>query len=382
MTAEAPLSHDDRRPFGVHLTNIAGTGAVQLVGSLLPALERAHGYCVDRMHLPDRGALARYRRVTPGVPPRVYTRRLPNALSRALECLLFARRFDASMPLLVLGDLPLRCASRQTVFIQTPHLMQGDRSGSRVAALKYRIARAVFRAGMASPAAYIVQSDVMRAALVETYPTLEGKVHVVPQPVPAWLLEAGLCRSGRLGPREAPLRLFYPAAPYPHKNHRLLAGLPDAAGWPVERLTLTVPTAAHPDPRIGWIKCVGLLSPQEVIAHYAEADALLFLSSAESYGLPLVEAMWIGLPIVCPDLPYARSLCGAQGCYFDPADPASLRRALTELRARLTAGWWPDWADRLAPIPKDWNAVAEAMLRVTFDADSSPPVLPSSPGSS
>ena len=35
-------------------------------------------------------------------------------------------------------------------------------------------------------------------------------------------------------------------------------------------------------------------------------DALLFLSTDESYGFPLIEAMFVGLPIICPDLPYAR----------------------------------------------------------------------------
>jgi hypothetical protein len=358
----------DPWPFGVHLTNIAGTGAVQLVDSLLPALERAGGHRIDRIHLPDRGPLSHYRRVTPGPAPERYVRRLPNGLSRALECLLFARHFNAQAPLLVLGDLPLRCEGRQVVFVQTLHLAQGDRSASRVAALKYLISRAVFRLNMSRPIGFIVQSETMKDAL-------RGRVHVVPQPAPAWLLESGMRRRGRRGARDAGLSLFYPAAPYPHKNHRLLNGL-NTAGWPIERLVLTIPPAMHPAPQTTCVRCVGLLAPRDVLAAYAEADALLFLSIAESYGLPLLEAMWIGLPIVCPDLPYARTLCGDQAFYFDATDTGSLLYALQALHARLSAGWWPDWSERLSRIPPDWDAVAAAMLRVLFPSSTSAPPTP------
>ncbi len=367
------MSSKDQRAFRVHVTNIVGTGAVHLVASLLPALERAVGYQVDDIHLPDRGPLVHYGRIANGPAPVHWHRRLPNALSRVLECLLWAHRFDGKTPLLVLGDLPLRCAGRQVVFVQTQHVTQAEHAGSWVGAIKYRIARAVFRATLDRPAAFIVQSETMKAALVDTYPRLSDRVHVVPQPVPAWLLNTGLRRTGRRRLVDADLVLFYPAAPYPHKNHRLLAKVDSARTWPVEQLLLTIPPSAHPHPQLAWIKCVGLLPPESVVGAYAEADALVFLSIAESYGLPLVEAMWIGLPIVCPDLPYARSLCGDQAFYFEHTNVESLRLALVRLHARLAAGWWPDWSKRLEQIPKDWDAVASAMLLVLFPASTGRP---------
>ena len=366
--------NDDPRAFDVHVTNIVGAGAVQLVASLLPALERAHSGRVEHLHLPDRGPLAGYRRSTPGPAPRPYRRMLPNALSRLVECLWQGRRFRGAAPLLVLGDLPLRGAGPQAVFVHTLHLAQGDRSGTRFGGLKYRIARAIFRLGAPGAQAFIVQTPTMAAAMLETYPQLQGRLHVVPQPPPAWLLASGLRRTGRLHARPgAGLSLVYPAAPYPHKNHGLLSQVGQVAGlWPVERLTLTVPVSANPNPAVPWIRCVGPLEPQAVLDAYREADGLLFLSNAESYGLPLVEAMWAGLPIVCPDLPYARSMCGPQALYFEADDIDSLRRALDELRARLRHGWWPDWSDRLATIPPHWDSVAQAMLRILFDATAAP----------
>ena len=101
-----------------------------------------------------------------------------------------------------------------------------------------------------------------------------------------------------------------------------------------------------------------------MIHAYQKVDGLLFLSTDESYGFPLVEAMFVGLPIVCPDLPYARTLCSDGAIYFDPYSIDSLRQAIDDLSARLAAGWWPDWKEQLASIPKDWDTVAEAMTDV------------------
>jgi glycosyltransferase involved in cell wall biosynthesis len=95
----------------------------------------------------------------------------------------------------------------------------------------------------------------------------------------------------------------------------------------------------------------------------------LFLSLSESLGFPLVEAMWIGLPIICPDLPYARVLCGDEAIYFDPEKISSLQAAVLELDGRLKAGWWPDWREAMKAVPPSWGAVAASMLRVTAGQD-------------
>ena len=97
---------------------------------------------------------------------------------------------------------------------------------------------------------------------------------------------------------------------------------------------------------------------------YREMDAMLFLSTDESYGFPLVEAMFVGLPIICPDLPYARVLCGDQAIYFDVGSTDSLKIAVNELHERLAGGYWPDWGEQLKAIPKDWETVAKTMLDI------------------
>ena len=321
---------------------------------------------ISEIHLPDRGTLANYQNISKSVLCKRYRRWLPNSLSRFLECVVLARRFDGDAPLLVLGDLPLRCSARQTVFVQTSLLLSPMRFDWSPAGLKFAILRLVFRLNARFADAFVVQTVFMQTALAASYPAIASKIHVIAQPVPAWLLAAATRRCGLRGSPGAPLKLIYPAAGYRHKNHSLLAGIkPELVlSWPVEYLKLTLPLEKLPAPNVPWIQCVGFLSAPEMIQAYSEVDGLLFLSIEESYGFPLVEAMFMGLPIVCPDLPYAHALCADGAIYFDPLSVDSLRNAVEILYARLSEGWWPDWTAQLSAIPKDWNVVAHAMIAV------------------
>lgn len=350
----------------LHLTNVAGAGATQLLLSLLPELERNGNVQISEIHLPDRGTLANYQKLRKSVICKRYRRWLPNSLSRFLECVVFARRFDGDTPLLVLGDLPLRCNARQTVFIQTSLLLSPKRFHWSPAGLKFAISRLVFRLNARCADAFVVQTVFMQAALAASYPAIANKIHVIAQPVPAWLLETASRRSGLRGIPGAALNLIYPAAGYPHKNHKLLASIKPELGlyWPVESLKLTLPVENHPAPNVAWVQCVGFLSAPEMIQAYGEVDGVLFLSTEESYGFPLVEAMFMGLPIVCPDLPYAHALCADGAIYFDPLSIDSLRKAIETLHTRLSAGWWPDWSMQLSTIPKNWDLVADAMIDI------------------
>ncbi len=351
-------------PVRIHLTNVTGAGASQVLQSLLPALESDLSVTVERIDLPDRGKLADYSSNSQHTVVQKYRRRLPNVLSRLLECTLFANRFEGESPLLVLGDLPLRCRGPQTVFVQTPHLIIPSSFNLFSGDIKYWVSRLLFWLGIDRVRAFIVQTDVMRDRLERSYPRLVGKVHVIGQPAPAWLLNSGLRRHNRIRKVNQALSLIYPAACYPHKNHAFLSRIDPCVDWPVERLVLTLDPTVHPAPHLSWVNCIGFLTPENIIEAYSDVDALLFLSKDESYGLPLIEAMYVGLPIVCPDLPYARTLCGEGAFYFDSDRPESLREALTALKSKLDNGWWPDWQCRLSNIPADWNAVAQKMLEV------------------
>jgi glycosyltransferase involved in cell wall biosynthesis len=350
----------------VSLTNVSGLGAAMLAHSLLPALEATPDLCIGDLYLPDIGALATYRRITLG-RTLIYRRYLPKALSRILECTIFARHFDGPTPLLVLGDLPLNTTAPQIVFVQSPHVVRSNTGGRSLDMLRYQVARMIFRANLHRVRYFIVQSEAMRDDLQVAYAIDSSRICIIGQPPPHWLLVHGKHRREPRSAIGSPLRLIYPAAGYPHKNHALLASATHDSEWPVlvQQLVLTIDPQSAPSDDASLL-CTGRLASEAMVAAYDAADALLFLSKAESYGFPLVEAMWIGLPIVCPDLPYARTLCGDAAIYFDPDKSQSLVLALRTLRERLDHGWWPDWTERLEFIPADWAAVGAALRDLVF----------------
>jgi len=62
----------------------------------------------------------------------------------------------------------------------------------------------------------------------------------------------------------------------------------------------------------------------ELKALYARAKVFVFPSFMEGFGLPPLEALAFGIPVVCADIPVIREVCGDAVRYADPSDPASI----------------------------------------------------------
>jgi glycosyltransferase involved in cell wall biosynthesis len=101
----------------------------------------------------------------------------------------------------------------------------------------------------------------------------------------------------------------------------------------------------------------------ELAACLRHAQALLFPSFAEGYGLPLVEALAMGVPVIASDLPAFREIAGDVPDYLDPLDgkawgeavEAYARPASPERQAQLgrLAGFAPPaWAGHFAVVDR------------------------------
>lgn len=343
-------------------SNVIGLGASHLVASLLPAIERVGGDAIERIWLPDRGLLSSYFKED-DARHRIYHRRLPNSASRLVEALLTASRVHRDRDLLILGDIPLATHARQVVFVHNPFLLPSSPSLTFRDKVNRSVLRKVFARNLRFAERLIVQTDVMAERLAEAYPQAASRISVVRQPPPSWLMNGDAAPPTAASQPHLGMRLFFPSDASPHKNHKLIVEALKSRGIGsiVHAVEVTVDSHDLPE-NLPLLQPRGRLGEAEMRQAYARADALLFPSLEESYGLPLVEAIHLGLPIICADRPYARTLCGDVAIYFDPFQPQSLVAAIEELHGRLTSGWSPDWSKELAKFPPDWNSVARAML--------------------
>ncbi|SNZ16465.1 glycosyltransferase family 4 protein [Hydrogenobacter hydrogenophilus] len=64
---------------------------------------------------------------------------------------------------------------------------------------------------------------------------------------------------------------------------------------------------------------------------YSGAEAFVFPSLYEGFGLPLIEAMACGCPVIASDIPPLREVCDQSAYYVDPYDTHSVACALYQL---------------------------------------------------
>lgn len=72
----------------------------------------------------------------------------------------------------------------------------------------------------------------------------------------------------------------------------------------------------------------GVLDFGEIDAWFEACDALLLPTKLESFGLPYVESLARGRPILTSDLPFAHEICKTGTIFFDPNNPNSIADAI------------------------------------------------------
>jgi glycosyltransferase involved in cell wall biosynthesis len=72
----------------------------------------------------------------------------------------------------------------------------------------------------------------------------------------------------------------------------------------------------------------GFIAPEDLPSIYAGATALVFPSLVEGFGLPVLEAMACGTPVVCARAGSLPEVAGDAALYVDPLDVGSIRTGL------------------------------------------------------
>lgn len=183
-----------------------------------------------------------------------------------------------------------------------------------------------------------------------------AKVRVVPWGVEAVDVdEADLARvRSRFGLPER-FALFVGTVE-PRKN---LARLAEAMGHVHDPVPLVVAGAAgwgDAPPAGNGVRFLGFVPPADLPALYAAADVFAYPSLQEGYGMPVVEAMAQGTPVVTSAGSATEEVAGGAAVLVDPHDPESIAdgidRALAD-RDRLVA------AGRARAATLSWDRTVE-----------------------
>ena len=182
--------------------------------------------------------------------------------------------------------------------------------------------------------AVIVASAHMRSLVASRLGVPRNRVWVCPLGAPDWSPRGDIVPSGPV---------LFMGTLEPRKNvgglldayARLLARRPDAprlrlAGHVPEdgRATLGRIDAA---PFRGRVEHAGYVRGEDRARLYREASVLVLPSFDEGFGLPVLEAMTVGVPVVASRRGALPELVGDAGLLVDPADPEDLARGLDRL---------------------------------------------------
>ncbi len=155
----------------------------------------------------------------------------------------------------------------------------------------------------------------------------------------------------------------------PHKNLRALSAL--AATLHERGIPLVISGGANPSvfgaeavlPQPALY--VGRVTDGQLHALYQAASCFVFPSLYEGFGLPAVEAMACGCPVVAAEIPSLQEVCADAAVYADPDEPEAIRARVlqvlddSQLSERLRENGY-----RRADF-YTWDKAAQALLALT-----------------
>jgi glycosyltransferase involved in cell wall biosynthesis len=232
--------------------------------------------------------------------------------------------------------------------------------------------RTLVPAGLARGAVVCTPTAAVAAEVLEAYQVPEDRVVVTPLGVgPSWLATEPP-DAAWLAARGLPERyLLFVGSREPRKNLRtLLAAYREllAAAAPPP-LVLVGPPGWGDEPDLaslpaGSVHTPGYLGDGEMPRVFAGAAALAYPSWYEGFGLPALEALACGTPVVAADVPALREVLGDQAELVDPGDAGALASALAKAvesggaAGRLAAPTPPASPGSDAPAPP-WTPIPE-----------------------
>ena len=221
----------------------------------------------------------------------------------------------------------------------------------------------------------VTVSETSKRYLMDRLRCDEGRLRVVSEAAdpafgPIAVEETATAALMRCGVPADARYLLYVGGLSPHKNLPRLVEAFARAAAPTDLLVLAgdfhdvfhthVPEIRGAIERAGLgdrVVLTGFVPDEDLAALYGRAYALAFPSLLEGFGLPAVEAMACGCPVVASRAGSLPEVVGDAGVFFDPLDVADMARGLREILDH--------------PARRDALAASALRRAATFDWDRS-----------
>ena|GEM_PF-655409 len=185
--------------------------------------------------------------------------------------------------------------------------------------------------------------------------------------------------------RDALLRAFNGNSTYlivstiePRKNHTMLLdafdqiwkGFPEIKlcfigkeGWMIEEVVKRIRSHPMLNSNLFWLEGV---NDKDVQWAYRKAKCVLYPSFEEGFGLPIIEALHCGTPVIASDIPVFHEVAGDRIGYLDPHDPMTLIKWVERMeQSGIPKEIMPDSGFKWAT----WKESAEELLEKIELAD-------------
>lgn len=299
--------------------------------------------------------------------------KLPGVLRRLKPDLVHFPHFTA--PLLYRGQ---RVVTVHDLIMIDYKTNRGNGLGRIKFEFKHVVMRYVMRQAILHSEAVITDTAYVKQEIIDRYPAsnLAAKIHPIHLAAEAPAVKPGSISRFNLG--DQPF-LLYVGNYYPNKN---ISGLVSAfqsihQTRPELKLVLVGRSDYFLDQIVIKIKQLGLtdnviitgrVSDEELSGLYKTASLFVFPSFSEGFGLPPLEAMAQGTPVISSSLTCLPEILGEAAAYFDPHNPAEMPEKINALLAD------PHELERLRKAGLEqvkqfsWRRMAEQTLEVYGEA--------------
>ncbi|MCK4629271.1 MAG: glycosyltransferase [Sedimentisphaerales bacterium] len=231
----------------------------------------------------------------------------------------------------------------QAIFIRMPYILYDRkyypdidwRLQFRVMALRHQIKKSLPKTDL-----IFSQTPIVMKRFSENFSYPEEQINVLPLPTPAEIRPIEDCETPGFIDKSSDNFYFLVLTRYMiHRNPGVLLPLCEHYGEELRSKGIKFITAIepedHPHAR-GFLEEVssnhlediiiniGHLCREEVLRYYFHSDVLWLPTMMETLCLPYLEAMTMEVPIMAPDLDFARYVCGGAALFYDPWDVKSI----------------------------------------------------------